>query len=314
MLEKQHYVDHAPSIGDPQPARLSPNPMPMIRLRPLLVLLLAACTRAVAPVHTGPLVDAPVEVLLVGTFHFADVDSVQYDILSGTRRAEVQRVVDALVAWGPDKVFVESQPEFNQTRLDSLVALARSGALLRQRNEIHQLAIPTAVRRGHARVYAFDHPGRYGSLRGVMVTAARVLGQQSLLDGTAPFTTRAPYETANLDSVRARVSVAGYLQLLNAPQYQRLDHAVYVGRYARIGAVRTDLADSVGQSRAGAELVADWYRRNVMMYGKVAKWLDWSERRIVVIVGNGHASILRHLFESSGAYRVVDAAEVLPQR
>ena len=91
------------------------------------------------------------------------------------------------------------------------------------------------------------------------------------------------------------------------------DHSVYLSRFARIGEIRTDLSDTAGFSASGANLVADWYRRNVQMFSKVLKWMTFSERRIVIVVGSGHVPILRHLFETHGGFRVVEASSVLPR-
>ncbi|MCC6243445.1 MAG: hypothetical protein IT353_11425 [Gemmatimonadaceae bacterium] len=288
------------------------------RAAALAILLSAACSRPAAGPGLAPRAAAgavqPIEVLLIGTFHFAQIDTLTYDVLKAPRRAEAERVVDALVRWAPAKVFVESQPEFNQLAYDSLMQAHPAGADLPRRNEIYRLGMRTALRLGQRRVYLVDHPGRYGSLRAEMERVADATGKRAVMEGRDPFVQHALYERESGDEKRPSMTLPAYLQYLNSAEYRRTDHGVYVSRYPRVGWVRTDLSDSTGMARAGSELVADWYRRNVMIYSKTLNWMDWSERRIVIIIGAGHVPILRHLFESHGSFRVVEVDDVLPRQ
>jgi hypothetical protein len=277
----------------------------------LALTFVGGCTRPPRSASLVPLASRPIEVLILGTFHFAQVDTLTYDVLKAPRAREVDRVVDALVAWAPDKLFLEWQPEFNQSLVDSIFTAHRREGPLPRRNEIYQLGVRTAARLGHARTYLVDHPGRYGSLRSRTDEVARQLQQQPILEGTAPYTFRGLYVTTDSDSLRQVLSLQSYLRFLNSTAYRVADHAGYISRYPRIGYVPTDLSDSTGVSRAGAELVADWYRRNVMIFGKAIRWMDFRERRVLIIIGAGHVPILRHLFESHGGFRVVEVESVL---
>ncbi|MCA0375272.1 MAG: DUF5694 domain-containing protein [Gemmatimonadetes bacterium] len=270
-----------------------------------------ACRPARPPQQLTPLAQRPIEVLLLGTFHFAQVDTLTYDVLRAPRAAEVSQVVDALVEWAPDKVFLEWQPEFNQALADSLLLLHRRDGALARRNEVYQLGVRTAARLGHPRTYLIDHPGRFGALRARTVEVAQQLQQEHILDGGAPFTYRGFYEQVDSDALRLSQSLPAFLRYLNSPAYRVADHAGYISRYPRIGFVATDLSDTAGVNRAGAELVADWYRRNVMIFGKALRWMDFRERRVVIVIGAGHVPILRHLFESHGGFRVVEVASVI---
>jgi Family of unknown function (DUF5694) len=285
----------------------------------LFLLCVASCRAGIRPV-SAPLVSAalrearPIEVLLLGTFHFTQTDTTTYDVLSSVRAAEVDAVVASLVHWHPDKLFVEWQPEFNQMMADSLLEEHRTTGPLRRRNEVYQLGIRTAVRLEHPRVYLMDHPGLYGALYAPMESFARSHGQADVLEGRAAFSYRADYEErATPHAPRDTMTLAAYLQLVNSPRSLASDHSVYLSRFARIGEIRTDLRDTAGVSTSGAALVADWYRRNVQMYSKVLKWMTFGERRIVIIVGSSHVPILRHLFETHGGFRVVEVSQVLPR-
>ena len=219
-------------------------------------------------------------------------------------------MVDALVRWAPAKVFVESQPEFNQLAFDSLMQSLTTGSDLPRRNEIYRLGMRTAQRLGQQRVYLVDNPGRYGSLYGQMAQVADAMGKRDVMEGRGPFVQRALYENESTDDKRLSMTLPAYLQYLNSAEYRRTDHGVYI---SRLSPHRRRAHRPLRQHQrigAGAELVADWYRRNVMIYSKVLNWMDWSERRVVIVIGAGHVPILRHLFESHGSFRVVEVADV----
>lgn len=276
-----------------------------------VLLLCGGCRRSAVSTAVAPLASAPIDVMILGTFHFAQVDTLRYDVLMAPRAGQVDAVVSALAAWAPDKIFLEWQPEFNQGLADSLFAALRREGSLQRRNEVYQLGLRTAARLNHPRAYLIDHPGRFGALRERAVQVADSLAQTTILEGRAPFTFRGPYERWDSDSVRDSMSLAAFLRYLNSPAYRVADQAGYVSRYPRLGRVVTDLSDTTGFHRAGAELLADWYRRNVMIFSKAVRWMDFRERRVLIIIGAGHVPILRHLFESHGGFRVVDVASVI---
>jgi hypothetical protein len=245
----------------------------------------------------APLPARPVEVMLLGTFHFAQLDTGRVDVLSPGRQREIEQVADALTRFGPDKIFVERQPFFWQRAFDSTYALYRAGQWVLPRNEIYQLGYRVARRLGHDRVYAGDHAGWWlgDSVRSV---AAR-LGQASILNGTAPHTIKNVHEVLDDDDLLAAGATIGdVLHWMNTPEYHLRVQNGYFARNARVG------NDSVA---AGPDLVAEWYRRNIKIYRTIIDRLDYSERRILVIIGNDHVPPLEHFFASNANFRPVQA-------
>jgi hypothetical protein len=98
---------------------------------------------------------------------------------------------------------------------------------------------------------------------------------------------------------------------LNSSEYQKLDQALYVSVFPRIGDVepRKSAEEKKDPNTffIGSELLADWYRRNIMIYSKVLNQLDFKGKRILVIFGNRHASTLRHLFDSNPVFEIENA-------
>jgi hypothetical protein len=55
---------------------------------------------------------------------------------------------------------------------------------------------------------------------------------------------------------------------------------------------------------AGADLVSDWFRRNMRIYSNVVRLADSPAERVLVIYGSGHLGWLRHDFASDPNLRL----------
>jgi hypothetical protein len=60
---------------------------------------------------------------------------------------------------------------------------------------------------------------------------------------------------------------------------------------------------------AGADLVAEWFRRNMRIYSNVLQLVDSPNERVLVIFGAGHLGWLRHDFASNPSVRLRNLAE-----
>jgi hypothetical protein len=60
---------------------------------------------------------------------------------------------------------------------------------------------------------------------------------------------------------------------------------------------------------AGADLVADWFRRNIRIYSNVLQLVDSPTERVLVIFGAGHLAWLQHDFASNPDLRLRKLAE-----
>ena len=253
--------------------------------------------------------DPPVEVLLVGVFHFAQADTARFDVLAPRRQAEVAEAVRALARFRPTKVMVEWQPYFRQRFIDSTYARYREGAFALPRNEVYQLGYRLAREAGLDRVWAVDHAGYW--LGDTLRTVAADLGQMDLLDGTAPWVYARPGEAAPRDSLYERASVGDFLRWMSSPAYQALMYDGYVNRLARVGIVPGDDFDE-RENEVGAELLAEWVRRNIKIYRHMLARTDYDARdRIVLFIGADHVAPIRQLFEANLNVRVREVGEFL---
>ncbi|MNY14084.1 hypothetical protein D3C86_1472460 [compost metagenome] len=60
----------------------------------------------------------------------------------------------------------------------------------------------------------------------------------------------------------------------------------------------------------GSNLVTDWYKRNLVMYANIQNQLKPHTKTILVLVGSGHAAILRQFFEVDKNFELIDLTQV----
>ena len=108
---------------------------------------------------------APVEVMVLGTYHFSnpgqDVVNMEVDdFLAPRRQQEIAILVNALAEWQPTKIGVEDEVS------DANLAVAdydqTEELLTTTRNESVQVGYRLARMLGHAIVYGFDERGGEG--------------------------------------------------------------------------------------------------------------------------------------------------------
>ena len=133
--------------------------------------------------------DDKLEVLLLGTFHFANfnpenngdiVDIKIRDILNETEQNELELISDKIKAFNPDKIFVEVMYN-SQNKLDSIyTSFSTNDYSKEKRDELTQLAFRTAKKLNHKKLYAMDYRTefRYDSLMQQMEKAKQTINNK----------------------------------------------------------------------------------------------------------------------------------------
>ncbi len=270
----------------------------MKKLLGTLALILGALRPAIAqPPAAKPAAPARAEVLVLGVFHMAnpgrDIVNMQADdVLAPKRQAEISQVVAALEQFHPTKIAVERDAGDPRMAKDYADYLAGKHALTR--NEIEQLGFRLARELGHKTVYAVDAEGDFPYQR--LVNYAKGAGRSAELDKM-------------MGEVGAMVKAQGeYLashSVLDTLLYMNADAKVAedVGLYYRQAAIGEP------DDWAGADLVAEWFRRNIRIYSNVMRLVDSPSERVLVIFGAGHLGWLRHDFASNPGLRLRTLAE-----
>lgn len=252
-------------------------------------------TSAFGPVGACRPGDGRIPVLLVGSYHMANPGLDRFnlkadDVLSPARQAEVIRLVQRLAAFRPTKVLIE------QPWQDSAVATAfrayRAGGAL-SANEYQQVGFRLAGQLGHASVFPID-VGSTVTGNPVEAFVGAHPEQGRLLADLDRFGQGAMGVMAEW---LAHGTVGEMLAHLNEPDRLRQANQPYL-RYL--------LPLAAGDDYAGADFVADWYRRNLRIMANIDRTATAPGDRLFVIYGQGHAALLRPMLEDSGRLCPVD--------
>ena len=270
-----------------------------------LALALLPAGRAAAAAPPAPEAPAVVQVMVLGTFHFAnpglDLSNVSADDPTTPRRqAELARLADALARFRPTRIMVERLgpgPGYETPGYPKF----READLLTDRDEAVQIAFRLARKLGHKEVYGIDEregPGKPDYFPfDKLSDYAKAHGQAARTDAVPliakGFTTR-------IEDAQRR-GIADALLVANG------DEAVD-GMQRRAGYALLSLG--AGDAQPGAELNAAWYLRNAKIFAKLEQACVPGDR-VLVVFGSGHAYWLRHFASQTPGYASVDPAPYL---
>jgi hypothetical protein len=224
---------------------------------------------------------AGAEVLVLGVYHMANpghdiFNTKADDVLAPKRQAEIAELIAVLKKFNPTKIAVEADVQQDITAKRYADYLAGKHELTR--NEIEQIGFRLAKEMGHKNVYGVDADGEFPWPH--LVNYAKASGRSQELDGL--MAEIGAMVKAENDYLAAH-TVLETLVYMNADERVAQDVGFYF-REAHFG----EPGDW-----AGADLVADWYRRNIRIYSNVTRLVDSPNQRVLVIFGAGHLGWLR---------------------
>lgn len=237
------------------------------------------------------------EVLVLGTFHMAnpghDINNVNVDdVLAPKRQAEIAQVIEVLKKFNPTKVAIETDP--GSKRIASQYADYLAGKYELTRNEIDQIGYRLAKELGHKTIYGVDADGDFPWMP--LLDYVKAHDRQKEFETiTDEWAERTKAEAAFL----ASHTILETLLTVNSDPYAKSELASY-SRIPRF---------SEPYDWAGADLLADWYRRNIHIYSNVLRLIESPDDRILVIFGSGHLAWLRQDFEANPDIRLRKLAE-----
>jgi hypothetical protein len=245
--------------------------------------------KATAPVRA--------EVLVLGVYHMAnpghDIVNMQADdVLAPMRQEQIAQLLEVLKRFKPTKIAIEADVWTQRVGQEYSDYIAGKYSL--SRNEVDQIGYRLAKELGHKTVYPVDVDGEFPWQR--VVNYAKASDRSKELD-------------AMMGWVSARVKAQNaYLTshtILETLLYMNADDKVGedVGFYYRLA--------QFGESGdwAGADLVSDWFRRNMRICSNVVQLADSPDERVLVIFGAGHLGWLQHDFASNPDIRLRRLAE-----
>ena len=249
----------------------------------------------------------PTKVLLLGTFHFGypnldahKTDSAHYiDVLSAQRQAEIKELAEVIRRFKPTRVYIESS---NSAYHDSLYNEYKNNRYIPGRNEAYQVAYRVAKDMGLKKVYAVDATN----------FATENYKRYTWIDSLWNLQN-------NTDTVRDQYWGKHYKQFYNAgdsieKSLTMLENFLLMAEPETLNRMHGAYLTS-GFNTAGANgpdmLAMWWYSRNLRILNNILSTKPTSEDRIMVLFGNGHVPILKHCFQSSPEFEVVELKSLL---
>lgn len=240
-------------------------------------------------------------VMVLGSYHMAnpglDRNNLTVDDhLAPRRQAELEALAAQLAAFRPTKIMLE-YPLEKDSALNVLYAHYRDGTGKPTASELAQVGFRLAHRLGHARVYATDHRRD--------LALGKVFGY-AMQNGQAEYVQGGEARIRGMIAEGARrlptMTVSQFLAEANSPRADSL-HSLYL-QLARVG------SDS---SYVGADVVSDWYIRNLRIYANIARRAHPGDR-ILVVYGSGHRPLLNEFLRQSELFQVEEVRNYLTAR
>lgn len=238
------------------------------------------------------------QVMVLGTHHLdnpgSDYANPQVDdVLREGRQREIAAVAAALAEFRPTRIAVEV-PVARDSSINAQYRAYRGGSRPLGRNEIDQFGFRLASMLGHERVYAVDHRQDL-DVGGVLGWAAQN-GQGDVAQRIGGMIQGL---IAEMNATVATASIGEVLRLANSPRADSME-AMYL-HFVPIG---NDTA------HVGAQVVADWYERNLKIFANITRVARPGER-VLVIMGSGHGPLLRRYVDEHPDYDLVHATAYL---
>ena len=242
------------------------------------------------------------KILIVGVYHFdnprQDVFNPKVDdMLAEKRQQEIAQVLELLKVYRPTKVALEARAN---PKTDSMIQQYYKEHLQGTRklaaDEVEQLGFRLAKMMGHQKVYCVDAAAEFNFDK-----VAEFMEQNNMQDKLKEFMAYGHQMTEEHNQQIATQTVQELLYNINKPENIAAQHEIYY-KFIPIGK---------GTNYVGADLVADWYKRNVRIFANLNRIVTSSVDRIILIIGAGHVKYLKDLIEDAPNLEYVDASEYL---
>lgn len=276
----------------------------MIKLKTLFIGLLFLGFSLSAKAQT----EARPKVMVLGTYHMAnpglDAANIQSDdVKTEQRQQEIDAIAKALLAFKPTKVAIEGLygGSHYTTKYAAYHTHGVNDSLTR--NESQQIGFRVAHMAGHESIYPIDHK---------MAFMAPSMDSLFMMHPE-----KAAYMDSTIKAIQGKLNewtenilmqgtIGNFLHFMNTEEMIAANHNIYMSFLRELQA---------GDNRAGADVQANWYKRNIIIFQNLTRITDFNdpEERILVIFGQGHSHYLKSLTEEAPYYELIDVLDYLPK-
>lgn len=240
-------------------------------------------------------------VMVLGTYHMSNpgLDAVkisQRDTLGPDRQREIAELLVRLERFKPNRILVEAEPA-RQTVLDQRFKDFLSGRHVLSASEVEQVGFRLAKTLKLDGLLGVDFKDDLDFGKVLKFAAQNGMGEFAQRVGKT-------FEAigALMSDLDRKHTVSELLAFHNDPELSRQGHALYLDF----------LVVGNGNDQPGADMVAGWYRRNMVIAERI-RLASASGDRVLVIFGSGHAYLLNQFLRDSGKVTVVEAKKYLPK-
>ncbi|MBY0477171.1 MAG: hypothetical protein K2Q24_05970 [Chitinophagaceae bacterium] len=270
------------------------------RITHILFCILFLTCLALADIHAQK--KDKVQIVLLGTFHLTPSTSDLYknkkiDLHTISKQKEIQEVVNKLAAFNPQQICLE-YPMEDQIEMDSIYNAYFMGRYKLRDNERDLFGFQAVKKSGIKTPTCINYS--YGHFNADTVSNFALQNNQTnilerLQQAGSSF-------TQEIDSNLTKLSLRNFLIFCNTEEALQTNLGLYTKYFARIGKDR---------NYTGADLVADWYSTNIHIYTNILRIVKPTDKRIIVIFGQGHIPILKHLFSNNSDFEVIEVKDIL---
>ena len=244
------------------------------------------------------------KVMIIGTFHFGypgqdshktDKDE-QIDILSDQKQKELDELLTYIEKYKPTKIMLESG--YNTGYLMNRYRRWKKGEEELKRNERDQMGIKLMDRLNLDTLYGVDANSLsrewYNSKDSISIRPALSQIFDNVKDSKSKFDDRYWKWYDQDDVLTYNTPLLQYFKYQNEDKVIKRMHGHYI-----LG----DQSDSYNDVDA---LALNWYSRNLRIYKNILNIETKSDDKVLVLIGAGHAAILKQQFEANPMYELIE--------
>ncbi|GEQ86756.1 hypothetical protein ULMS_22640 [Patiriisocius marinistellae] len=240
------------------------------------------------------------QVLVVGTFHMdypgldehKTTNEDKIDVLKDPKKAEVNELVDYIKKFNPTKIAIEAGPSWSATKkMNEYIA----GKHRDSRDERFQIAMRIANELKLDTIYSVNSRALSNDWYVKdSISLGKIIGD---LNWDYKNTMEGNYKEwyAYNDKMTKESNLLDYFKYMNSPESHQYGYGSYLDGWFK------------NENNQGADyLTIWWYNRNARIFRNIIGITESAKDRIMVLMGNGHAAILRQLIEASPEYDFVE--------
>lgn len=242
-------------------------------------------------------------IALLGVYHFSNPNQDQFNVksdnvLSEKRQKELEALVKELARFKPTHIALE----FNKSdsALDKRYQEYLKGKYQLGTGEDEQLGFRLAGILGHQHIYPVDEPSiQLDFDPGELAAEFSPLLQQLSETGNNVI--------GQINKWVQEKSIGAVLSQLNSQELDKMNIDLYYRFLLPIGK---------GNMQPGLDGVVSWYKRNlyILKHIKEITGANQSEKRVLVIFGQGHTAMLKQFLQYSTEFELVDIQQFLPKQ